>query len=103
MKVDDYTPTLADILEHKSQEEAFIAIARIDNIFAGRDRVMFVSRKNLTDYGFTGNIWNAHNFYTVESAKEFLRNRLSKAMANRNKLVTAFSVIELKINIVAIL
>jgi hypothetical protein len=102
MKIKDFTPTLLDIIENKSQEEAFIAIARIDNIYAGRDRVSFVQRKNLTDFGYTANVWYAHNFYTVEDAHYFMRTRLKTAIAKRNKLVTAFCVVELKVSPVEI-
>jgi hypothetical protein len=103
MKIEDFKPTLQDIIDHKSQEETFIAIARVDSLYAGRDRVSFVQRKNLTDFGYTGNIWYANNFYTVEDAHYFMRTRLKTAIAKRNKLVTAFCVVELKVNIVGIL
>jgi hypothetical protein len=103
MKIEDFKPTLQDIIENKSQEEAFIAIARIDNIYAGRDRVSFVQQKTLTDFGYTGNILYAHNFYTVDDAVDFMKTRLKTAISKRNKLVTAFSIIELKVNIVGIL
>lgn len=96
MKVDDYKPDLSEFLEHKSQEEAFFAIARIDSIYAGRDRVSFITQKNLTDFGYTANIWNAHNFYTIENAQDFIKFRLRTAVKNRNKMITAFSIIELK-------
>jgi len=95
MKVDDYKPTVSEFLEHKSQEEDFFAIARIDNVFAGRDRVSFITQKNLTDFGYTAKIWNAHNFYTIENAQDFIRSRLRTAIKNRNKMITAFSIIEI--------
>lgn len=98
----DYTPTLADFIDLKSHSEQFIAIARIDNIYAGRARVMFVAQKSLTEFCFTDNIFDAHNFYTFGNAEDFLNTKLRTAITNRNRLVTAFRIVELYISIIRV-
>jgi hypothetical protein len=98
----DYSPSLKDLYDLKSHVDLFIAIARIDNMYAGRARVMFVMQKSLIDFCFTDNIWMSHNFYTVDNAQDFLDNRLKTAIAKRNKLVTAFRIVELHISIIRV-
>ena len=100
--VDDYNPELSDFVELITPHEKFIGIARIDDVYAGRARVEFVCRRSLTEYGYTNNILDAHNFYTVEEAQGFMDTRLRTAIARRNKLVTAFKIIEIRISIIRV-
>lgn len=100
--VSDYNPRLEDFIELKTPSEGFIAIARIDDVYAGRARVAFVTQRSLTEYGFTDIIWDAYNFYTVENARDFMKTRLKTAISRRNKLVTAFRVVEIHISIIRV-